>query len=159
MEAEARRQEHYESEEKIRERKLNSSRSKSHDESDRSERRERVKRASEDETQPAPFYLHSGLGQHNSSHSHSSNNNGYERIQSLFYESLDNLDNSHHIESNKKTRRRSREFSPEKKGLDLQWKDSNNNNSSKYSQNERRKSPKRRAAPQMPLPPIDYKGF
>ena len=151
-------QEYYESEEKIRERKLTSSRSKSHDESERSERRERVKRASEEETQPAPFYLHVGLGQP-SSQSQSSHNNGYERIQSLFYESLDNLDTSQHSESNKKTNRRSREFSPEKKGFDLQYKDSNNNNSSKHSHNQRRKSPKRRAAPQMPLPSIDYKGF
>ena len=158
---EARRQEYYESDERMKERKLNSSRSKSHDESDRCERRERVKRSSEDDGQPAPFYLHSGVAQHSSSQSQSpySHNNGYERIQSLFYESLDNLDNSQHIESNKKTRRRSREFSPEKKGFDLHYKDSNNNNSSKHSHNERRKSPKRRAAPQMPLPPIDYKGF
>ena len=153
MEVETRRQDYYE-------RRLTSSRSKSHDESERSERRERGKRASEDGPQPAPFYLHSSVGQQSSSQAPASHNNGYERIQSLFYESLDNLDTSQHIESNKKTRRRSREFSPEKKGFDLQYKDSNNNNSSKYySQNERRKSPKRRAAPQMPLPPIDYKGF
>ena len=167
---EARRSGYYESDEKLKGTKLKSLRSKSHDESERSTRRERGKRGSEDErneqkssddSQPAPFYLHSGVAHHSSSQfqSPSSHNNGYERIQSLFYESLDNLDNSQHMESNKKTHRRSREFSPEKKGFDLHYKDSNNNNSSKHSHNERRKSPKRRAAPQMPLPPIDYKGF
>ena len=150
--------EYYQSDQKVRDIKLKSSRSKSHDESERSNRRERAKRTSEeesyeqkssDENQPAPFYLHSAVSQ--------SSHNGYERIQSLFYESLDGLDRND--VNTKKTRRRSREMSPEKRGFDIQWKDPNNNNnksSSQFSHHERRKSPKRRAAPPMALPACDY---
>ena len=152
---------YYESDEKLRDNKLKSSRSKSHDESERSNRRERSKRVSEeyyeqkssDENQPAPFYLHSTASQNTSSH------NGYERIQSLFYESLEHLERQE-VDNGKKTHRRNREMSPEKTVVDLHRRDPNNNKSSSSSQysHQRRKSPKRRAAPAMLLPGVDYKG-
>ena len=139
--------------------KHTASRSKSHDsevrrssrEKRNSEKREdnRLKSIEEDpnECYHTPFYLHSGP----TTSSHSSSQNGYERIQSLFYESTEKLD--HQVSSKSKQR----DASPRKRHESHTSSDRNNNNSNRNlnthkSRNERNKSPKRRAAPAMPLP-------
>ena len=133
-----------------------SSRSKSHDSGERKTSRRKQYLEEEDEARisgssgesyQAPFYLHS-------SHSQTSSHYGYERIQSLFHESSEQLDaneNSKQKLSRREKTRNNRDSSPRKRqgssrGVEFDV-DTNNNHSS-----DQQRSPKRRAAPAMPLP-------
>ena len=142
-----------------------SSRSKSHDiaEERRSTDQERRQRRqyearegssehygeSQESYQAAPFYLHSSQSQVSSHY-------GYERIQSLFYGSTEQIQQENAKLRNSKTEKpsrersstRHRESSP-KKSRDGARKQSNNDPES----DQRQRSPRRRAAPAMPLPP------
>ena len=145
----------YEVEEDKRNLRQASSRSKSHDSGERKTSRRKQYLEEKDEVQisgssgesyHAPFYLHS-------SHSQSSSHYGYERIQSLFHESSEQLDtneNSKQKLSRREKSRNNRDSSPRKRqgssrGVEFDV-DTNNNHS------DRQRSPKRRAAPAMPLP-------
>ena len=89
----------------------------------------------------APFYLHSAPSQKSSQSQH-----GYERIQSLFYgssEQLERRDTSPRKYSGNKDQSKDRRKDRSKD----RSKDRNNN-----EQSSRQRSPRRRAAPAMPLP-------
>ena len=132
-----------------------SSRSKSHDSNNlilekENQSVEKSKKNLEDysEHYQAPFYLHT-------SNQSSSSHNGYERIQSLFYESTEQLSrketlNIENVEENNiyYQRKESKDRSPRKRTESV----SESYNDRKKSK-DTDKSPKRRAAPAMPLPP------
>ena len=160
---------HYDGEmEKQKERSTKiSSRSKSHDigeerkstDKERSQRRQYEEREgsrdhygeSQESYHVAPFYLHS-------SNSQMSSHYGYERIQSLFYGSTEQIQQENAKLRSSKTEKISRERSgthresSPRKNRDSARKQ-NNKLDSENGAGQRQRSPRRRAAPAMPLPP------
>ena len=161
---------HYDGEmEKQKERSAKmSSRSKSHDigeerkstDRERSQRRQYEEREgsrdhygeSQESYQVAPFYLHS-------SNSQVSSHYGYERIQSLFYGSTEQIQQENAKPKIFKTEKVSRESSgthresSPRKNSDSARKQNGNELESENGRGQRHRSPRRRAAPAMPLPP------
>ena len=160
---------HYDGEmEKQKERSTKtSSRSKSHDigegrksaEKEKSQRRPYEDREvsrehyseSQESYQAAPFYLHS-------TNSQVSSHYGYERIQSLFYGSTEQIQQENAMQRNYKTekpsqekRAKHRDSSP-RKNHDSARKSSSNERDAEHGPGQRQRSPRRRAAPAMPLP-------
>ena len=143
-----------------------SSRSKSHDigegrksaEKEKSQRRQQYEERegsrehygeSQESYQAAPFYLHS-------SNSQVSSHYGYERIQSLFYGSTEQIQQENAKLRNYKTEKPSQERSAKHRESSPRKNRDSARKLVSYEQpdaGQRQRSPRRRAAPAMPLPP------
>ena len=136
--------------------KLTPNRSKSQDSGDRKASRRKHSYEEDDDFQisnssgesyQTPFYLHS-------SNSQISSHNGYERIQSSFHDSSEQLERNENTKQKSSRREKTRSSSPRKRheSTNFDTIDTNNNTSKVDRNNEGKRSPKRRAAPAMPLP-------